>query len=194
MNLDLELVDLVLGVAEVLQGAGQVALVLGADLVAGDGLHHARGAANEDLDVLVLGLGEDSLEEVLGDVAAVADPLLGGVVEDVEGTEALGVGVLEVLELRLEQDVLVADVAVDDCYLGLVVGVVKDGAAELVHGGNASTAGNKGDVVVLVLGPGVLGERALDVQALANSHVVEVVAHGAIGVALDQEIHVAALI
>lgn len=184
----LELVHLLLRVAELLEGAGQLALVLGANLVARNSLHQAGRAADKQLDVLLLGLGEDSLEELLGNVALVADPLLGGVVEDVESAEALGVGVLELVELLLEKDVLLSDVAEDKGDLGLVVGVVEDGAGELVHGGDTGTAGDEGDVGVLVLLPLVLGQRALDVEALAGNQVVDVGAHGAVGVLLDNEV------
>lgn len=184
----LELVHLILLVAEVLESTGQFALVLRAHLVSRDGLHQTGRTADEKLDVLVLGLRKDSLEEVLGDVALVADPLLGGVVEDVESAEALGVGVLEMLELLLEEDVLLGNVAKDECDLGLVVRVVEDGAGELVHRGNSGTAGNKGDVVVLVLLPGVLGERSLDVESLTGDKVVDVCAHGTIGVLLNKQV------
>lgn len=184
----LELVHLILLVAEVLESTGQLTLVLGADLVSRDGLHQTGRTTDEKLDVLVLGLRKNSLEEVLGDVSLVANPLLGGVVEDVESAEALGVGVLEVLELLLEEDVLLGNVAKDEGNLGLVVGVVEDGAGELVHGGDSGTAGNKGDVVVLVLLPGVLGERSLDVESLTGDKVVDVCAHGTIGVLLNKQV------
>lgn len=184
----LELVHLILLVAEVLESTGQLTLVLGADLVSRDGLHQTGRTADEKLDVLVLGLRKNSLEEVLGDVSLVADPLLGGVVEDVESAETLGVGVLEVLELLLEEDVLLGNVAEDECDLGLVVGVVEDGTGELVHGGDSGTAGNEGDVIVLVLLPGVLGERSLDVESLTGNKVVDVCAHGTIGVLLNKQV------
>lgn len=47
-------------------------------------------------------------------------------------------------------------------------------------------------MVVLVGGPGVLWEGAFEVEALAGSHVVEVLGHWAVGVALDEEVEVAA--
>ena len=187
----LELIHLLSSVAQLLQRAGQLALVLDADLGAGDGLHETRRAADKDLDVLLLGLGEHSLEELLADVAAVAGPGLRGLVQDVEGTEALRVRVLELGELLLEQDVLLGDVAEDEGDLGLVVGVAEDVAGDLVHGGDARAAGDEGDVVVLVLGHGVLGEGPLNVEALAGFHVVQVGAHGAVRVLLDKQIHIA---
>lgn len=184
----LELVHLVLLVAKLLKGTGQLTLVLGADLVSGDGVHEAGGAADKQLDVLVLGLRENSLEQLLGDIAAVADPLLGGVVEDIESTETLGECVLEVLKLLLQKNVLLGDVAKDKGDLGLVVGVVEDSASELIHGGDASTTGNEGNVLVLVLLPGVLRQRTLDVEALAGNKVVEVCAHRTVGVLLNEQV------
>lgn len=184
----LELVHLVLLVAKLLEGTSQLTLVLGADLVSGDGVHETGRATDKQLDVLVLGLRENSLEELLGDVAAVADPLLGRVVEDIESTETLWEGVLEVLKLLLQKDVLLGDVAKDKGDLGLIVGVVENSASELVHRSDASTTGNEGNVVVLVLLPGVLGQRTLDVETLAGNKVVEVCAHRTVGVLLNEQV------
>lgn len=179
---------MVLLVAELLESTGQLTLVLRADLVSGDGVHETGRTADEKLDVLVLGLRKNSLEKVLGDEATATSPALGRVVEDVEGSEALRVGVLELLELLLEEDVLLADVAKYKSDLGLVLGVVEDGAGELVHGGNTGATSDEGDVVVLVLLPGVLGQGALEVESLARSHVVQVCAHGAVRVLLDKQV------
>ena len=54
-------------------------------------------------------------------------------VEDVEGAEAVRVGVLEVLELGLEEDVGLGEVAEDEGDFGLVGRVGEDAAGELVH-------------------------------------------------------------
>ncbi len=54
-------------------------------------------------------------------------------VEDVEGAEAVRVGVFEVLELGFEEDVGFGEVAEDEGDGGLVEGVGEDGAGELVH-------------------------------------------------------------
>lgn len=186
----LELVDLVLGVTEFLEVTGNLALVGWTLLGTGDGLVHARGTADEKLDVGLLGVGEDSLEELLADEALGARPVRWGLVEEVEGAETLGVLLLEVLELALQEDVFLADVAENKRDLGLVVRVLEDGAAELVHGGDASTASNEGNLVVLVGGPGVLGDGALEVESLTGTHVVHVLGHGAVGVALDDEVDV----
>ena len=54
-------------------------------------------------------------------------------VEDVEGAEAVGEGVFEVLELGFEEYVGFGEVAEDEGDFGFVGGVFEDGAGELVH-------------------------------------------------------------
>lgn len=142
-------------------------------LVARNSLVHARWSTDKDLDVLGLWLWEHGLQELLGDKSLLeVGCVLGGVVKGVEDAETLGVGVLEVLELALEQDVILGHVTVDEGHLGLVLGVVEDGAGKLVHGGDTSSSGYKRDVVMLVGGPGVLWDWALDVKTLVGLHVV----------------------
>lgn len=94
------------------------------------------------------------------------------------------------MELLLQEDVFLADVSVDEGDLGLVVGVLEDGADQLVHGGDTGTTSNESNVGVLVGFPGVLGERSLEVEALADVHAIQVRRHGAIGIALDNEVQV----
>lgn len=60
-------------------------------------------------------------------------PALGGLVEEVEGAEALRVGVFEVFEFAFEEDVVFGDVAEDEGDFCFVLGVFEDGARELVH-------------------------------------------------------------
>merc|ERR1712169_124048 len=177
-----------------IEHAREFALVLGADLVARDGLHQTGRAAHKQLDILLLGLGQDRLEEILADEATGAGPALGRLVEHVKGAEALGVRVLEVLPLLLEQNVLLRHVAKDERHLCLVVGVVEDGPRELVHGRDARAARNQRNVVVLVLLPLVFGQRALHVEPLAGLHVVEVRAHGPVGVLFDQQVNEALVV
>lgn len=139
----LELVDLLLAIAQLLQVTVELALVLGTLLAAADGLVHTGRTADEDLDGLaLLGLGQNGLQELLGDVALAALPLLRRVVQDVEGAETAGVCVLELLEFALHQNVLLSQVAVDQGNLGLVVGVLEDGPGGLPHGSDASSASN----------------------------------------------------
>jgi len=191
----LELEDLVLAVSQVLEGTIKLSLVARADLSARDGLVHCRWSTDEDLDVLLLRLRQYFLQEFLGDISLLeARRVLRRVVEHVEGAEALRVRVLEVVELALEQDVVLGDVAEDERHLGLVVGVVEDGARELVHRRDAGAAGEEGDVLVLVGVPCVLGDGALELDALAGLDVVQVRGHGAVGVFLDEEREVASLV
>ena len=110
----LELIDLVLGVAQLLQDSAQLALVGGADLSAADGLVQARRATDEDLDVLGLGVRDQSLEQFFGDEALAVLPARGRLVERVVGAESFGELALDLLQLFLQQDVLLADVAEDE--------------------------------------------------------------------------------
>ena len=187
----LELEDLVLAVTKLGEVAAKLTLVRGAVLVARNSLVHARRTANEDLDVLLVGRRNDSLEELLGDEALALRPVLGGLVEDVEGAETVRELVLELLKFGLEQDIIGGDVTEDERDLGLVLGVLEDGAGELVHGSDTGAASNQGDVVVLVGLPRVLGNGALHLKGLSGSHAVHVLGHDAARVPLDDEVDVA---
>ena len=190
----LELEDLVLAVAKLGQDTSQLALVLGADLGATDSLVHAGRSADEELDVLLLGLRQNGLQQILVDVALAASPALGRVVQDVEGLEALGVGVLQILQLLLQKDVVLVDIAKHQSNLSLVLGVLEDLASQLVHGSDTSTTRDQADVVVLVSLPRILGKRTLERHALVDVHAVEVLRHGSVGVRLDDELKVARLL
>jgi len=169
----------------------QLTLVRGAVLVAGDGLVESGRTADEDLEVLLVGRRDDSLEELLGDEALALRPVLRGLVKDVEGTEAVGVLVLELLKLVLEDNVVGGDVTVDERNLGLVLWVLEDSAGELVHGGDSGATSDQSDVVVLVGLPRVLGDGSLHLKRLARCHVVHVLGHDSTGVPLDDEVKVA---
>lgn len=190
----LELVDLVLAVSQLLQDTREFALVLGADLRTANGLVHSRGPANEDLDVVLLGLGKDGLQKFLADVTLAAGPALRGVVKDIEGAESLGVGVLQVLELLLKKNVLFLDVSKDQGDLGLVIGVLENLTSQLVHRSNSCSTSDQADVVVLVSFPRVLGKRSLEFQALVDVHAVDVFRHRAVGVLLDNKLQVTGLV
>ena len=189
--LHLELEDLVLAVSKLSQVTAQLALVGRAVLVARDGLVETRRAADEDLEVLLVGRRDDSLEELLGDEALALRPVLRGLVEDVESAETVGELVLELLEFGLEQDIIGGDVTEDKRDLGLVLGVLEDGAGELVHGGDSGATSDQSDVVVLVGLPRVLGDRSLHLKRLARCHVVHVLGHDATRIPLDNEVEVA---
>lgn len=186
----LKLVNLLFIVSKLLQDTAKLALVLGANLVAGDGFVHARRAADKDLELLaLLGLRQNRLQQLLGDVPLALCPLLRGVVEGVESTETLGVGILELVKLLLKEDVILGEVAVDESDLRLILRVLEDGADQLVHGGNSGAASDKRDVLVLVRRPWVLGERALKVETLAGSHTMQMFRHGTVGIPLDDQVN-----
>lgn len=160
----LELEDLVLAVAQLSEVTAQLTLVRGAVLVARDGLVKTGRTADKDLNVLLAGAGDDSLEELLSDETLALRPVLGRLVEDVEGAETVRELVLELLELGLEKDVVGGDVTENEGDLGLVLRVLEDGAGELVHGSDTGATGNQGDVVVLVGLPRVLGDGTLHLE------------------------------
>lgn len=187
----LELEHLILVVTQLLQDTSQLTLVLGADLTTANGLVQARRATDKHLDVFLLRLGQHSLQQLLGDEALAASPALGRVVQHVEGAETLRVSVLQLVQLLLQEDVVLADVAEDQSHLGAVLGVLEDLAGELVHGRDTGATGDQADVVVLVGLPGVLGEGTLERQALVDVHGVQVLGHGATRVGLDHELEVA---
>ena len=131
-----EFIHLLLLIPQLLQHPLQLALVLRALLHPTHGLVQPGRSTHEDFPIRpILGLeGQHRLQQLLGHVAlGAALPVLGRVVEEVEGAEALRVGVLEVGEFFLEEDVFFGEVAEDEGYFGFVVGVVEDGAGELVH-------------------------------------------------------------
>lgn len=193
--LGLELVNLILAVSQFAQNTSQLSLVLRALLVTRNSLVQARWSTDEDLDVLRLGLRQHGLQELLGDESLLeVGRILGRVVERVEDAQTLGVGVLEVFELALEQDVLLGNVAVDEGHLGLVLWVVEDGAGKLVHWGDTSSSGYKRDVVMLVGGPRVLWDWALNIETLVGLHIVQMGGHWSIGVFLNQESKVTPLL
>lgn len=171
----LELVNLLLGVSKLGKVACKVTLVRRALLRSSNSLVHTRRTANKHLDILTLRIRKDSLQKLLANEALGTRPVLRGLVKKVESTEALRELVLELFEFFLEKDVLFGHVAEDEGHVGLVVGVLEDGAGELIHGGDAGAAADEGDVVVLVLGPGVLRDGSLEVKTLAGCHVVELV-------------------
>lgn len=95
------------------------------------------------------------------------------------------------MQLLLQQDVVLGDVAEDQGHLGAVFGVLENMAGQLVHGRDTGATGDQADVVMLVGLPGVLGEGALERQALVDVHGVQVLGHGAARVGLDHELEVA---
>lgn len=149
-NHRLKLVHLLLAVSQLGQYPSQLSLVLRTLLAATDSLVQSRRPANKDLDVLLLWLRQHSLQQILGDVSATMRPALGRVVQEVEGTEAARVRVLELLEFLLEDNVFLAEIAVDQGDFCLVVFVLEDVAYDLVHRRDACSTGDQGNVLVLV--------------------------------------------
>lgn len=87
----LELVDLVLGVAKLLQYSVQLALVLWALLWTRDSLVKRRRTADEYLDVLLAWVWKNFLQHLFRDKALAILPVLGWCVKRIEYLEPLGV-------------------------------------------------------------------------------------------------------
>lgn len=150
--------------------------------------------ADENLDVGLLGFRHHRLEQLLGDKTLALGPPLGRLVERVERAELPRVVVLHRAELFAQEDVVFRDVAEHERDFGLVVGVLEDVPDDLVHGRDARAAGDHDDVVMFVFFDGVFRDGSFDVEALTGRHFVEMLGHGAVGVLLDDEVHVAAFL
>ena len=97
----------------------------------------------------------------------------------------------EGVQLLPEQDIRLGVVRVQERHLRRVGGVFADRADELVHGGDARSAGDHADVGRVPAGVlhGALGPAHVD--RLADLHPGEVLGHGAVGVGLDEELDAA---
>ncbi len=191
---NLELVNLVLVVTQLLKSTLKLALVLRRDLVSRDSLVHWWWAANEDLHIL-LWLWQNSLQQLLVNKSLLETwGILWWLVQDVESTETLWEGVLKVVKLVLEEDILRSDVTKDKSDLGLILWVVEDGAGDLETWRDTSSSGDQSNVLMLVCLVWVLWQWALELKALIWSHLVDMRRHRAVLVLLDQKGHVSALV
>lgn len=85
---------------------------------------------------MVLGMrGQVFLDHLLGDEPDAAGPAFGWVVEDVVDLELVWVLGRELVEFRLEEDVRLVHVGVDQGDVGPVERVLGDGADQLLRGG-----------------------------------------------------------
>ncbi len=101
----LKFIHLILPIPQLLQHPRQLPLVRRTLLRPAHRLIQPRRPTHEDLDILLLRLRQHRLQQVLADVSRAPVPVLAGRVDRVEGAEALRVGVFEVFEFVLEQDV-----------------------------------------------------------------------------------------
>lgn len=131
----LKFIHLILPVPQLLQHPRQLSLIRRTLLRPAHRLIQSRRPTHEDLDVLLLRLRQHRLQQILADVPCPSMPILAGGVDRVEGAEALQVGVFEVFEFVLEEDVGFGQVAEDEGDFCFVGGVFEDGAGELVHSG-----------------------------------------------------------
>lgn len=114
------------------------------------------------------------------------------IADRVHRLETVGELALQFPKLGLKKHVRVAVDAEDEGDLRLVLGVLEDGARELIHGGDARTAGDESDLGVLVGRPFVSEQRAgFERERLAWKQGVEMVAHFTVWVALYEKVDVA---
>jgi len=187
-----ELVNLFFRVPQRLQYPQQLSLIRRTRLAPTDTLIHSRRPTHKDLNIPLLRLRQHRLQQLLAYIPLPLHPPLTRLIQHIKRLKPLRIRIFQLLKLMLQQDILLLDVAEHERDFRPVVGILEDGPAELVHGRDAGAAGDERDVVVLVLGPGVFGEGAFHVEALAGGHAVEMFGHGAVGVALDYEVEVAA--
>jgi len=136
----LKFIHLLPSIPQILQHARQLPLILRALLHPRNRLIQPGRPTHKHLDILLLRLRQHRLQQLLGDMAAALRPAVRGLVEQVEGAEALRVGVFEVFEFALQQDVFFGQVAEDEGDFCFVGGVLEDGARELVHSVNRPTS------------------------------------------------------
>lgn len=118
-------------------------------------------------------------------------PPLRRLIQHVEGLESGRVLLLNGVEFGFQQDVIFREVAEDEGHLSVVGGILKDGARELVHRGDARAAGDECDVRVFVGLPGVFGDGPFEGEGFAGGESVEVFGHGAVRVDFYEEVEVA---
>lgn len=191
---NLELVHLVFGVTQLLEVSGKLTLLRWTVFHARDSFVQSRRSTNEDFHIVLLWSWNGRLQQVFSDHALALLPVLRWLVEDMECAEAVGILLLEFINLILEDHVVLANIAKDHRHLGLVLGVVEDRAAQLPHGCDTGSTGDECDLIMLVGGPGVFRDRALDIEGLTGFHGMDVFAHRAVGVHFYDKVEEAACI
>lgn len=186
----LELVDLVLPVAQLLKNA--TALASSPALLTQQRLLHSRRATHHNLGVLLRSRGSNLLQQGLGDIPLpVAITLALEATDRVNSLELARVAGLVLLELLVEEHVLLAVDAEHERDLGLVLRVVEDALDELVDRGDARAAGDERYRAVLVGRPLVSRDAHGEHDAVARAERVQVGGLLALRVPLYQEVHVA---
>mmetsp|Transcript_40451 Transcript_40451/g.134813 ORF Transcript_40451/g.134813 Transcript_40451/m.134813 type:complete len:239 (+) Transcript_40451:92-808(+) len=171
----LELEHLLLGVAQLLEHARQLALrlwVLLGPLCAAHHLDHRRRPAHEDA-AATPGRRHPLSQHLLGDVPDAAAPVgVRGLVNEVEDLKLAGVGGRPPVHLLLEQDVLLRHVGKDERHLGVVLSkralAGEDLVDHLQHRRDARAARNHPELGVLVQLVRQLDDRALDLERVAH--------------------------
>lgn len=186
---NLELVDLILSIAQLLQDPTALASPA---LLPKQRLLHRRRPTDHDLRVIIRGRRGNLLQEGLGNIPLpVAVALALEPAHRVHGLELARVARLVLLELLVEEHVLLAVDTEDERDLGLVLWVVEDSLDELVDRGDARAAGDERHRAVLVGRPLVAGDAYGKHDAVTRAERVQVCGLLSLRIPLYQKIHVA---
>lgn len=180
-------------VAQLSQSSGQLTLVSGGGLRAGERLVQRGGTTNEDLGVCRR-RRQKLLQEIFSDKPGVSLPVIRGLVYEVVDLDLVLVLLGNLVEIRLQQDIVRSQRAVDQVHLGFVLGVFGNLVEQLEQGGDAGTTANQRDVLELVGLPLPLDYRALERNSVVGLQVGHVLGELALRVRLDYELNGALLV
>lgn len=183
---NLELENLLLSVAKILEKTIDLTLRVVGRLGARNGLHHRRRAADHD-EVVVGGRRHVLLDGLLGDVASRASPSLGRLLEDVVDLQVL-VLLCALVNLLAQQNVLLGDISEDERDLSVILRVSEHSVDDLKHGGETSAAGDETELLLRVGRIRVLGNGTLHGNYVSFLQVVDVRRQLAVIVLLDDEL------
>lgn len=185
---------MVLGEAKILESTLDLTLISGGNLRARNSLGEGGRTADKNLDIVGRRSKQVLLKVLLGDVTSLTLPRVAGLVDKEVELELFRVLGSNLLELLLEDNVIISNVTVEQVDLGLVSRVLVNGMDELVKRGDTRATTNEANLGVLVSGPGVLGNGALEGNSIAILEGENVVAKLASLVALNHELESANVI
>ncbi|KAJ1846335.1 hypothetical protein LPJ57_009042, partial [Coemansia sp. RSA 486] len=166
----LELEHLLLGVAEILQDAADLALAVVGRLGTADQAHHRWRSAHADKDAFSAGSRHVFLHKLLGHIASVALPITRRcLVDDIMQLELLRMVLSQTIELRTQNNVILRLVGKHQSQLGVVAGILKDMLDQLQHRCDSGAASNHADLLESSSLVRILGDRTLDLQNVAWS-------------------------
>ena len=131
--------------------------------------HPWRGmhTTQKNLDI-VFTAGEVLFDLVLGNKTGTASPAGRGVIKYVENRESSRVTGNQLIQFRLEQDILWVNIGVDEADLGFVLGVFKSCADDLEHRGDSSSTSDHSELTRQVRGINEFALGTLDPELVSN--------------------------